>query len=81
MADVCAASVFFCFSCNTSNCVVRVLRIFVLKFSKRLPNLAQVTPSLVILLFLVRGVRIPDLVRELPLEHLMHNRKMSSYVS
>jgi hypothetical protein len=78
MTKVCSASIFFCLAYNMSNCVVRVLRISVLKFSKRLPTSARVTPPLVVLLFLVREVRIPDLVHVLPHEHLIHNRMMLS---
>jgi hypothetical protein len=73
MAKVCSTSVFFCLAYNTSNCVVRVLRISVLKFSKRLPTSSHVTPPLVVLLLLVREVCIPDLVCVLPCEHLIHN--------
>jgi hypothetical protein len=65
-------------ACNTSNCVFRVLKISILKFSRRLPTSARITPPLVILLFLVRDVRIPDLVRVLPHEHLIHNKTISS---
>ena len=78
IAKVCSSFTFFCLACNTSNCVVRVLKIYVLKFSRRLPTLAHVTPLLMILLFLVRDVHIPDLVRVLPHENLIHNRTMSS---
>jgi hypothetical protein len=78
MSNVCSAFVFFYLAYNTSNCVPRVLKISILKFSKILLTSSRVTTPLVILLFLVRGVRILDLVRELPLEHLMHYRTMSS---
>jgi hypothetical protein len=78
MAKVFSSSSWFCLAYNASNCVVKVLRIFVLKFSKRLPTLACVMPPLIMFLFLVREVHIPDLVRVLPREHLMHNRMMLS---
>jgi hypothetical protein len=73
MAKVCSTSAYFFLACNTSNCVVRVLKMLVLKFSKRLTTSARVTPPLVIFLFLVRGVCIHDLVHVLPRENLIHN--------
>jgi hypothetical protein len=41
------ASAYFCFTYNTSNCVVKELRMSVLKFSNRLPISSLVTPPLV----------------------------------
>jgi hypothetical protein len=58
MAKFCYAFACFCLACNTSNCVVRVLKISVLKFSKRLPISTRMTPLLVVLLLLVREILI-----------------------
>jgi hypothetical protein len=81
MGNNCFSSTFFRLTYRTSNSIVRVPKMSILKFSKRLPISAQVTLPLVMLLLMVIGARIPNLIHVLSCEHLMHNWTISSYVS
>lgn len=78
MAKLCFANDCFCLVCRTSNCIVRVPKMSVLKSSRRLPISTLITPPLGGLFPLVIESQLPDLVHVLPHEHLIHNQTISS---
>jgi hypothetical protein len=77
-ANAFSASTCFFFTCKTSNCVVKELRISVLKFSNKLPISSLVTPPLVDLCILAVVSRAWALFLDDPLELLRHKSIMSS---
>lgn len=73
---VCSSSCCFLFSFNTSTCVHKVLKRYILKFSNKLPISALVTPPATDLEALEVISLFPIL--DLPLEYFWHNFTISS---